>query len=213
MCGRYYYDDYMWADLLEAFPEVRAMIPKGFHAPGDITPAMPALALAEARSAAREAAGAARKLDAANLAAANLTWGFPGRGGKLIINARAESITERPTFADSVRERRCVMPAAGFYEWDGNRQKVSFTLPERPVLYLAGIWRTYEGKDGPEQRFVVITREANESMRPVHDRMPLMIAAEDVREWVCRPERAEVFLKQPLPQLHAEREYEQTTLF
>ena len=208
MCGRYYYDDYMWADLLETFPEVRAMIPKGFHAPGDITPAMPALALAEARSAAREAASVAR-----TLAPVKLTWGFPGRGGKLIINARAESITERPTFADSVRERRCVMPAAGFYEWDGNRQKVSFTLPERPVLYLAGIWRTYEGKDGPEQRFVVITREANESMRPVHDRMPLMIAAKDVREWVCRPERAEDFLKQPLPQLHAEREYEQTTLF
>ena len=77
------------------------------------------------------------------------------------------------------------------------------------LVYLAGVWRP----DGEDTRFVVITREANDSMRPVHDRMPLMIAPEDVRDWIARPERAEELLRQPLPELRAERDYEQLKWF
>ncbi|MBR0401812.1 MAG: SOS response-associated peptidase [Lachnospiraceae bacterium] len=196
MCGRYYYDDYMWADIRDDFPELSDALPSmasgpAFGAPGDITPAMKAWSLAE------------------GLRPGLPTWGFRGRGGKLIINARAETIAEKPAFAESVRERRCVLPAAGFYEWDGERRKVRFTLPDRQVLYLAGVWRP----DGEDTRFVVITREANDSMRPVHDRMPLMIAPEDVRDWIARPERTEELLRQPLPELRAERDYEQLKWF
>ena len=194
MCGRYYYDDYMWADLRNDFPELSGTLSEtdpdhAFY--GDVTPAMAAFALTEARDSA--------------LRAKRIAWGFRGRDGKPVINARAESIAERPMFADSVRTRRCVLPAAGFYEWDADRQKVRFSLSDRPVLYLAGIWRP----EGDEPRFVVITREANDSMRPVHDRMPLMIAPEDVRDWIARPERTEELLTQALPPLRAERDYDQ----
>ena len=135
-----------------------------------------------------------------------LQWGFPGFDkGKLLINARAESVKDRPTFSRSFEQGRCVLPAAGFYEWDKSKEKVTFTVPDRPILYLAGIWRPY----GPEQRFVILTREANASMAPVHDRMPLILTREEVAPWVSERAEAERLLVKELPMLKAERPYEQ----
>ena len=114
---------------------------------------------------------------------------------------------DRPTFADSFSSRRCVIPAAGFYEWDSKKEKVIFTLPDKPVLYLAGIFRPY----GPEKRFVILTREANASMLPVHDRMPLILTSEEAALWVKDVSEAESILTKVLPQLRAERPYEQLT--
>ena len=105
--------------------------------------------------------------------------------------------------------RRCVLPASGFYEWDRSKEKVTFTLTDEPVIYLAGIYRPY----GQENRFVIITREANESMLPVHDRMPLMIRPRDVRDWLHDADRMRDILQEPLPQLLAKRDYEQLSLF
>ena len=137
-----------------------------------------------------------------------LKWGFPGFDkGKLLINARAESVKTRPTFADSFASRRCVLPAAGFYEWDRKKEKVTFRIGGKPILYLAGIYRPF----GAEKRFVVLTREANDSMRPVHDRMPLILTKEEVRPWVGNMEEAGGILTKELPQLVAERPYEQMT--
>ena len=65
------------------------------------------------------------------------------------------------------------------------------------MIYLAGIWRTY----GDEARFVIITREANASMAPVHDRMPLMIDAKDVKDWLADPAETEKYLTRQLPEL------------
>ena len=135
-------------------------------------------------------------------------WGFPGFDkGKLLINARAESVKDRPTFADSFAQRRCALPAAGFYEWDKKKEKVIFTLPDKPILYLAGIYRPY----GPETRFVVLTREANASMEPVHDRMPLILSREEIGPWVSDLSEAGKILTGELPMLKAERPYEQIT--
>lgn len=137
-----------------------------------------------------------------------LLWGFPGFDkGKLLINARAESVKDRPTFADSFAERRCVLPAAGFYEWDRKKEKVIFTVPERKILYLAGIYRPY----GEENRFVILTREANASMAPVHDRMPLILSRGEVGPWVRGVNEADDILAKKLPLLRAERPYEQMT--
>ena len=111
----------------------------------------------------------------------------------------------RPTFADSFAGRRCALPAAGFYEWDKKKEKVIFTLPDRPILYLAGIYRPY----GAENRFVVLTREANASMEPVHDRMPLILSGEEVLPWVSDAAKASDILTKELPMLKAERPYEQ----
>lgn len=161
---------------------------------GDITPAMSATSLTQGDD---------------GVHAASLIWGFPGYDRKLIINARAEGIEGKPTFAESIQQRRCVLPASGFYEWDRAKEKVTFTDPDTPVIYLAGIFRPY----GDEDRFVIITREANESMLLVHDRMPLMIRAEQVYDWIHDPAATDEFLHQPLPQLEAKRDYEQLSLF
>ena len=145
---------------------------------------------------------------APSLHAAFLRWGFPGfDNGKLLINARAESVKERPTFAESFALRRCVLPAAGFYEWDRKKEKVIFTAYGHKILYLAGIYRPY----GDENRFVVLTREANASMEPVHDRMPLILSKEEVAPWVCDAAEADGILTKELPQLQAVRPYEQMT--
>ena len=203
MCGRYYVNKYTWGQVEEDFPDIAGklqdselsrLMDRGTAR--DIMPAMPALSLA--------AGGGAAVTPAA------LTWGFPGFDGKkLIINARAEGIEGKPTFADSIRLRRCVLPAAGFYEWDRKKEKVTFTDPNAPVIYLAGSWRPY----GAQNCFVIITRGANESMLPVHDRMPLMIAKEDVRDWLFDSGAAADLLARPLPQLEAKRDYEQLSLF
>lgn len=191
MCGRYFWTDDAEEEFEEDFPLLAGEIRK--LRAGDYTPAMKAAAVT---------ADNERK----TLGARSLQWGVPGFDkGKLLINARAESVKERPSFADSFARRRCVLPAAGFYEWDRKKEKVIFTLPERPILYLAGIFRPY----GPEERFVILTREANASMAPVHDRMPLILSKEEVEPWVNDPLEADRLLAKQLPMLKAERPYEQ----
>ena len=194
MCGRYFWTHDAEDALEEDFPELVDELLRQAHMlrAGDYTPAMKALALTGGKT----------------LAAQVLQWGFPGFDkGKLLINARAESVKDRPTFSRSFEQGRCVLPAAGFYEWDKSKEKVTFTVPDKPILYLAGIWRPY----GPEQRFVILTREANASMSPVHDRMPLILTREEVALWVSERAEAERLLVKELPMLKAERPYEQLT--
>ena len=238
MCGRYFWTDEAEDAFEEDFPDLAGEI-LGMRV-GDYTPGMRALALigggaGAAGGPAGQSKGAGRENPASGVGTESLTsgvgqehpalgvgienpitglrtepllWGFPGFDkGKLLINARAESVKDRPTFADSFAERRCVLPAAGFYEWDKKKEKVIFTLPDKPILYLAGIYRPY----GPETRFVVLTREANASMEPVHDRMPLILSREEIGPWVSDLSEAGKILTGELPMLKAERPYEQIT--
>lgn len=220
MCGRFFWNDDAEDALEEDFPQL-AQEARRLKA-GDYTPAMSALAVvggtggsaasalnAASSGSAASALNAASSIGAAPpLTAELIKWGFPGFDrGRLLINARAESVKERPTFADSFALRRCVLPAAGFYEWDKKKEKVTFTVPDSRILYLAGIYRLY----GDELRFVVLTREANASMAPVHDRMPLILSEEEVLPWVTDTGRAGDILTKELPMLKAERPYEQMT--
>ena len=190
MCGRYFWTDEAEDAFLEDFPDLAGAV-RRLRA-GDYTPGMSAAAIAAGTG--------------SGICAEQLLWGFPGFDkGKLLINARAESVKDRPTFADSFAERRCALPAAGFYEWDKKKEKVIFTLPDKPILYLAGVYRPY----GAEIRFVVLTREANASMEPVHDRMPLILSGEEVIPWVSDAAKAGDILTKELPMLKAERPYEQ----
>ena len=224
MCGRYFWDDDAEEEFAVDFPrlagEVRRIFADGSSEiardgarrirSGDYTPAMQALAVAGGPAVAGVpfAAGGPAVADEPSLHAAFLRWGFPGFDkGKLLINARAESVKERPTFAESFALRRCVLPAAGFYEWDRKKEKVIFTAYGHKILYLAGIYRPY----GDENRFVVLTREANASMEPVHDRMPLILSKEEVAPWVCDAAEADGIMTKELPQLQAVRPYEQMT--
>ena len=218
MCGRYFWTDDAEDAFEEDFPELAGEayeLRAGDYTPGmragDYTPGMKALAVIGKGSSVHvnsQAENEDRKSSDAELGTELLQWGFPGFDkGKLLINARAESVKDRPTFADSYAERRCVLPAAGFYEWDKKKEKVIFTVPESKILYLAGIYRPY----GEEKRFVVLTREANASMAAVHDRMPLILSRAEVRPWVSGVSGADNILAKTLPMLRAERPYEQMT--
>ena len=225
MCGRYFWTNDAEDALEEDFPELVGQILQQADSlrAGDYTPAMKAMALVGGASSGPASGTGSIASGNVNGSLADITgresdsprreltpqvlqWGFPGFDkGKLLINARAESVKDRPTFRGSFEQGRCVLPAAGFYEWDKSKEKVTFTVPDKPILYLAGIWRPY----GPEQRFVILTREANASMSPVHDRMPLILTREEVAPWVSERAEAERLLVKELPMLKAERPYEQ----
>lgn len=123
------------------------------------------------------------------------TWGMK-RFGKTIINARAETVTEKPMFRANILAQRCVIPAAAYYEWDSGKHKYCFRIPGKP-LYLAGI---YDVQDGINC-FVVLTAAPNESVRDIHNRMPLILQREDVRPWLTDNGAALELLAHPSPLL------------
>ena len=139
-----------------------------------------------------------------------MAWGFPRFDGKgLIINARAESVRERPAFRDSVEQRRCVIFARGFYEWNRSREKFSYEREDAPVLFMAGCFSRWE--DGGH--FVIITTAANSSVALVHDRMPLILEPEEVKQWIQDAGAAWSLLKKTPVLLASGTEYEQLRLF
>ena len=119
-------------------------------------------------------------------------WGYTGVGSRLLINARAESAASKPTFANDLTLRRCVVPTTGFYEWShtGQKQKYHFTGEGSPLLYLGGIWRPTE--DGGQ--FAILTTAANDSMRPYHHRMPILLSREAVRPYLGNAQFAQNLL-------------------
>ena len=105
-------------------------------------------------------------------------WGFTNpRSGAPIINARSETLAERPMFKELLAENRCLIPADGFYEWK-DRQPYYFQLPDKPLFAFAGLWR-----DG---RCVIITRAADANMQGIHDRMPVILARDHWAFWLDR---------------------------
>jgi putative SOS response-associated peptidase YedK len=103
-------------------------------------------------------------------------WGFANpRSGAPIINARSETLAERPMFKDLLPENRCLIPADGFYEWKG-RQPCYFQLPDKALFAFAGLWR-----DG---RCVIITRAADNNMQGIHARMPVILPFGDWAAWL-----------------------------
>lgn len=108
-------------------------------------------------------------------------WGLPGYNGKgVIINARAETAAEKPSFREALRLHRCAIPSTGFYEWDANKQKHRFTMRQSGALYMAGLYNEIRG----EPRFVILTTEANASVAGVHARMPVVLPRDLIDGWV-----------------------------
>lgn len=134
--------------------------------------------------------------DSASLAVTLMIWGWREVMPRLLINARAETVREKLIFRHDFSTRRCVIPSTGFYEWshDGEKTKYLFNLPGQPMLYMAGFWRQNKG-------FLILTTEANASMRDVHSRMPLILSAADVRGYVADMEVATHLLNRPTPEL------------
>lgn len=107
-------------------------------------------------------------------------WGFQRFDKKgLMINARAETALERRMFRKSLLERRCLIPAAGFYEWDREKNKIAFYKESSSIIFMAGFYKT--DKDG--SRFVILTTQANQSVREIHERMPIIVEERDIEDW------------------------------
>ena len=121
-----------------------------------------------------------------------LTWGLIpswSTDGKGFINARAETLEEKPSFSESFRFRRCLIPADGFYEWARTgREKKPFYIysrDEEPVMF-AGIWDTWRNRNETITSCAVVTTAANELVGELHDRMPAMLPAELQEAWLDR---------------------------
>lgn len=138
-----------------------------------------------------------------------MDWGFPKYKGKgLIINARAESAKEKTIFRDSILHRRCVIPAKCYFEWDAAKEKVTFSRKQGEVLYMAGFYQKY----GNQDCFVILTTNANGSVRPVHDRMPLILDEDEVEKWIFEDQLLDYFLQKTPVSLNRRQEYEQVRL-
>ena len=184
MCGRYQFTAEQSAEILQIIQEVQdkcgAAAARAIRQ-GEITPGckMPVLIGAKDRPTPEL-----------------LVWGF--RTPKsLLINTRAETALEKPTFAESARCRHCVVPSTGFYEWDGDKRKFRFSMPGAQELYMAGI---YDSRGGVPC-YSILTTAANNSMRDVHDRMPLVLKREQIESWLYDLEATEEFLCMTPPQL------------
>ena len=193
MCGRYYVDDETAREIEKLVRDLDRKLQ--IERTGDVFPAQNATII---------------KGQEHHLAAEQMRWGFPGfEKGKLLINARAESALERKTFRDSLQHRRCIIPAKGFYEWDKSKEKFSYERKDAPVLFMAGCYNRYQG----EERFVILTTEANPSVAPVHHRMPLILDPEELENWVLDDKATEYILHKTPVLLRSSTEYEQMRLF
>ncbi len=128
-------------------------------------------------------------------------WGFPKFDGKgVIINARSETAFEKRTFRDSVINRRCIIPSTGFYEWDREKRKHLFRLEGSSALYMAGLYSYYQG----EMRFVILTTGANEFIKDIHHRMPLVIPKNEIETWILDDMATSHILHKVPPKLNRE---------
>ncbi len=193
MCGRYYVDDDTAREIEKIVQNVEKSLKKE-PVRGEIRPSAMAPVVYQQEH---------------YLTAGKMSWGFPRyQKNGLLINARAETITERPTFRDSALHRRCVIPANHYYEWNTDREKVSFWRKDAPLLYMAGIYQLFQG----QARFVVITTGANDSVRHVHDRMPLILESDELERWVTDDQAVDFILNKIPVRLEHQQEYRQMTL-
>ena len=131
------------------------------------------------------------------------TWGFPRFEAKgVIINARSETADSRPMFKKSLHTRRCVVPSTGFYEWSqtGTKAKFRFKLPSSKTLYMAGIYNEFKA----ENKFVILTTCANNSIADVHDRMPIILPKDLAEDWILSDDFAFSYLHASMPVLERE---------
>lgn len=193
MCGRYF---------LDTLPEVLmrhfgAPVPAAYVPHWNIAPTQYAPVL--------RAHGDAHEL-------AMLRWGlipFWAKDAKIAsncINARGDGIATKPAYRAAFRARRCVVPASGFYEWTGEgaaRAPYAIVPADAPCFGFAGLWETWNAPDGKVvETYAIVTTDANDAIRHLHHRMPVILEAADYARWIggtmqiasslvaaCAPER------------------------
>jgi putative SOS response-associated peptidase YedK len=116
------------------------------------------------------------------------SWAKEASIGSKLINARGETITEKPSFRSAFRSRRCLVPATGFFEWKRDTVKVPFNIRLKggEPFAFAGLWERWTPADGEEVfTFTIITTGPNELMAGIHDRMPVILHPEDEARWLA----------------------------
>lgn len=142
-----------------------------------------------------------------------LKWGLvPGWSkepsiGNQMINARCETVTEKPAFRQAIKYRRCIIPASGFYEWElaGEHRKQPWLIrmANHSPLWLAGLWESWKMPDNNQlETFCILTTSANKLVRPLHERMPVILTPDTFTLWLSHnmhdPEQLQPFY-QPFP--------------
>jgi len=187
MCGRF-------TSLLS--PELLSVI-YGILAPPDllprynIAPSQPVLVVRQDDSGQRE------------LATVNWglipSWAKDPKIGHSLINARSETIAEKPSFRTAFRRRRCIIPASGFYEWVhvGHTKQPWYIKGSKDVpLSLAGLWEHWKSPDDSViETCTIITTTANELMAPLHDRMPVILPLDSISSWLDPNTRSDQLTK------------------
>ena len=186
MCGRYYVDDETAREIRRLVLKLDQRMRRESDQTAAVFPSQKATVIT----------GRERHMEAEQM-----IWGFPSFDGRgILINARAETAVERRTFKESVLHRRCVIPAKGLF---------SFERTDSQVMFMAGCYDCFDG----QERFVILTTEANPSVKPVHDRMPLILERNELEDWVTDDNAVEYFLHKTPAMLGKNAEYEQICLF
>lgn len=123
-----------------------------------------------------------------------MEWGYSTSDGNRLINARSETASQKPTFRDGMLQRRCIIPASWYFEWNKNergRPKYAIGAENKNVIYMAGIYRFEHDKPV----FSILTRDPAESIQFIHHRMPVILPREAVRDWLNTSYRAEEVLQ------------------
>lgn len=138
-----------------------------------------------------------------------MRWGFlphwyaSETDGPLLINARAETIAQKPAFAAAVRARRCLIPASGFYEWtkdDSGARLPWYIHPAKgDLLVFAGVWQSWQHVDTRIATCAIVTCAANAALSTIHHRMPVILAPQDWPKWLGEDGHGAAPLMLPAP--------------
>lgn len=175
VCGRYYIaEDDLSDELSRMIDELnRKKTPEGLKTSGEIFPSdiVPVLANSQ-------------KQDVQPFA---MRWGYAFPNGRPIINARSETAAQKPMFRDGMRQRRCVIPASHYFEWERRgaaRTKYAIRPAHADTLYLAGIYHL-ENHDGViVPAFTILTRDAVPGIAFIHPRMPVLLPPDATADWL-----------------------------
>ena len=141
-----------------------------------------------------------------------MVWGFTNpRGGSPIVNCRTETAGSKQFWQDSWRQRRCIIPASYYFEWsseyrtDGTKQKYLLQPKDSNITFLAGLYRIEERNGLQIPVFTVLTIEPGESIRFIHDRMPVILPVERVRDWIDPNEDPEQIARAAMTEIYFEK--------
>ncbi len=116
-------------------------------------------------------------------------WAKDMSAAPRLINARAETVDEKPSFKEAFQSKRCLIPANGFFEWktdqEGEKQPYYFQSANAPLFAFAGLWESWQSPEGQTiESCTILTKTANEAIAPIHSRMPLTVKAEFADRWL-----------------------------